>query len=85
MEVVFLDSEYADIELLYSVIVSRYNGRWVLCRHKDRTTYEVPGGHIEEGESSYEAAKRELYEETGAVEYTIEESMHIWSKKAYWD
>ena len=36
-----------------------------------RNTYEVPGGHREEGETILEAAKRELCEETGAVSYEL--------------
>lgn len=43
----------------------------VYCRHKERSTYEVPGGHRELGESIEMAARRELYEESGAVEYDI--------------
>src|SRR5450759_3451320 len=35
--------------------------RLVLCRHRDRSTWETPGGHIEPGESPREAAVRELY------------------------
>lgn len=53
--------------LTYAVIIARHRGMWVLCRHKERETLEVPGGHIEEGESPMQAAGRELYEETGAV------------------
>ena len=34
-------------------------------------TWEIPGGHIEPGESPEEAARRELFEETGAAEFTI--------------
>ena len=51
--------------LKYAVICARYQGRWILCRHKERSTWEIPGGHIEPGETALEAAKRELWEETG--------------------
>lgn len=66
----FYDS--ADDSLLkFAVMVSRHNSKWVLCQHKDRNTYEWPGGHREAGEDIFACAKRELWEETGAVEYTI--------------
>ncbi len=55
----------------YVVILSRYNGQLLLSRHKERDTWESQGGHIEAGESPMEAAKRELYEESGATEYDI--------------
>lgn len=61
-----------DDELLkYAVIVTRSQGKWVFCKHRERDTYEVPGGHREMGESIEEAARRELYEETGATEYEL--------------
>ena len=60
-----------DSLLKFAVIITKSAGKWVLCKHKDRITYEVPGGHREEGESIEETARRELYEETGALEYTI--------------
>lgn len=53
------------------VIYAKYNNKIVMCRHNTRTTWELPGGHIEEGETPDIAARRELEEETGAVEYTI--------------
>jgi 8-oxo-dGTP diphosphatase len=40
-------------------------------RHQKRTTWEIAGGHIEEGETSYEAAGRELTEETGAIRFRL--------------
>lgn len=60
-----------DSLLKFAVIIAKSAGKWVLCKHKERTTYEVPGGHREEGEIIEETARRELYEETGATEYTL--------------
>lgn len=69
-EVKFYDN--ADDDLLkFAVIISKTNGKFVFCKHKERNTYEIPGGHREKGETVLEAAKRELKEETGAVDFTI--------------
>ena len=70
IEVNFYD-EIADDLLKFAVIISKTEGRWVFCRHRERSTYEVPGGHREPGETVLDAAKRELQEETGAVEFEI--------------
>ena len=52
-------------EYKYTVICSHYRGKWILSRHKKRDTWETQGGHIEPGETPLEAARRELYEESG--------------------
>ena len=55
----------------FAVIIAKSNNQWVFCKHKDRDTYEVPGGHREAGEDILETAKRELNEETGATDFNI--------------
>ena len=55
------------LDHVFVVIVAFDEDRLVLCRHKDRGTWETPGGHIEPGESPLEAARRELFEETGIL------------------
>ena len=58
----------ADEDLKFAVIAACYQDKWVYCRHKQRSTWEIPGGHREPGETIEETAHRELAEETGAVE-----------------
>ncbi|NCB92651.1 MAG: NUDIX domain-containing protein [Clostridia bacterium] len=70
VEVKFYD-DVADTLLKFAVIISKTNGKWVFCKHKKRDTYEVPGGHREANEDINDTAKRELYEETGALEFDI--------------
>ena len=70
LEVKFYE-QVADELLKFAVIISKTNGKWVFCKHKERNTYEVPGGHREENENILETAKRELKEETGALDFNI--------------
>lgn len=58
-------------ELKYVVVAAKYNKEWIYVRHKDRDTWEMPGGHIEKDESIHEAAGRELYEESGALTFNL--------------
>lgn len=53
VEVRFHES-VADNLLKFAVIISRSNGKWVFCKHKERDTYEVPGGHREANETILE-------------------------------
>ena len=45
-------------ELRYAVVAARCGGQWVLSRHRERGTWELPGGHREPGEDIDAAARR---------------------------
>jgi 8-oxo-dGTP diphosphatase len=68
----FYEPDYQpDRKLIYAIIAATYKGKWVFVRHHKRNTFEIAGGHIEEGESSFQAAERELMEETGAIRFSL--------------
>ncbi len=71
-EIKLFDLGYCDeSEYTRVVCVSKYKGKYVFCYNKKRNGWEIPGGHIEEGETWEEAAKREMYEETGATKIEV--------------
>ena len=59
-------------DYIYADVIAFYNGKWLLSKHKERTTWETQGGHIEADETPFETAKRELYEESGVTDFDIE-------------
>ena len=71
-EVKIFDLGYCKNEELTRVVcVSKYKDKYVFSYNKKRNGWEIPGGHIEEGETWEEAAKREMYEETGATKINV--------------
>lgn len=56
----------------FVVIFAREGAHWLYVRQRGRADYETPGGHIEPGESPMDAARRELYEETGVTHAQLE-------------
>lgn len=53
------------VQYKYVVVCTWYKNGWLLSKHKKRSTWETQGGHIEQGETPLDAARRELYEESG--------------------
>ena len=71
-EVKFYDvNEIDDSLLTFAVIVSRYMDKWVWCENKVRKGWEIPGGRREKDETIFETARRELFEETGAIKFNL--------------
>lgn len=64
-------NEIDDSKLKFAVIMARYNNQWIFVKHKERDTWEIPGGHREENETIRETADRELREETGALRFKL--------------
>ncbi len=50
---------------VHVLVICRYQNKWLLTIHKERG-WEFPGGKMEQGETPEQAARREVYEETGA-------------------
>lgn len=73
LEVKTFDLGYCDeSEYTRVVCVCKYKDKYVFSYNAKRKGWEIPGGHIEEGETWEDAARREMYEETGAIDAKIE-------------
>ena len=66
----------------FVVIFTRYQKKWVYCWHKKRKSYEHPAGHVETNETPMEAAKRELFEETGIQDCKL---FPLWDYEYVWE
>ena len=38
--------------LNFAIIIAVYSGKYVLCKHMERETFEIPGGNRESNEST---------------------------------
>jgi len=65
------NSKTDDEHVHFTVIMARFENKWIFVQHKRRTTLEAPGGKREPNESLLACARRELREESGAVIFAL--------------
>ncbi len=68
----FIPGQIPQEKIQFVVCAARYHDKWVFSRHKDRNTWDMPGGHREVGETLQKAMERELWEETGSVDAEVQ-------------
>lgn len=57
--------DHPGLPVIFSCVIPRHRGRTLYVFNSWRKGWELPAGRIEPGESPYDAAVRELYEESG--------------------
>lgn len=65
----------------FVVTFARYREGWLFSRHRARDTWETQGGHVDPGETPEAAARRELYEESGAVPRSLTPICGYWAER----
>ena len=64
-------THFNEEEINMVIIIAVHKGKYVFSYNKKWQGWDIPGGAREVGETVLESAKRELWEETGAVKFDI--------------
>ncbi|MEH7437629.1 nucleoside triphosphatase YtkD [Neobacillus drentensis] len=78
-------------EAKHVLVICQQGDKWLLTNHKKRG-FEFPGGKVEPFETLEEAARRETFEETGAIlgqlqfvaEYKVSDQNSSFVKAVFW-
>jgi 8-oxo-dGTP diphosphatase len=90
VELSFIQNAFEE-EAKHVLVICQSGEEWLLTSHKKRGL-EFPGGKMEPGETLEKAARREVYEETGAIlgeltflaEYKISDPSITFVKSVFW-
>jgi 8-oxo-dGTP diphosphatase len=58
-------------DISYVWMIVKHNEKFVLSLHRKSGKWDHVGGHVKKDEKPLSAAKRELFEETGAIDFDI--------------
>lgn len=59
------------IPLVFTIVILKYQERYMFLYGPQRQQWEAPGGGINPGESAYDCARREVWEETSQVVHDL--------------
>lgn len=90
VELEFKERAFED-QAKHVLVICQYDDKWLLTNHKQRGL-EFPGGKVEPSETLEVAARRETFEETGAVlgnvqfvaEYKVTDQKSAFVKAVFW-
>lgn len=68
---ILIHSNVEEKDIVNTMILSKYKGKWLYCKRRGCLTYEFPQGRRERGEDIEETAHRVLSECTGARKYEL--------------
>lgn len=71
MEIRFYD-QALDSDLKVAVVAARADGKWLLCRHRERATWEFPGDTVRRGRHIHETAGGSLGRRRGRTDFQLE-------------